>query len=70
MSFGCWIDKKAAGSFVRASSGAALTSGFGREDHTICAAKDWAKADVMRGQLAEKGWVMKDGKEGYELSPV
>lgn len=33
-------------------------------------AKDWAKADAMRGQLAEKGWAMKDGKEGYELSPI
>lgn len=33
-------------------------------------AKDWAKADAMRGQLAEKGWTMKDGKEGYELTPI
>lgn len=33
-------------------------------------ARDWAKADAMRGELAAKGWSMKDGKEGYELSPV
>lgn len=33
-------------------------------------AKDWAKADVMRGQLAELGWSMKDGKDGYELKPA
>jgi cysteinyl-tRNA synthetase len=33
-------------------------------------AKDWAKADVMRGQLTELGWNMKDGKESYELTPV
>lgn len=32
-------------------------------------AKDWAQADVLRKELAEKGWVMKDGKDGYELTP-
>ena len=34
------------------------------------AAKDWAKADLMRKQLADLGWNMKDGKESYELTPV
>jgi cysteinyl-tRNA synthetase len=33
-------------------------------------AKDWAKADEMRGHLAQRGWAMKDGKEGYELAPL
>lgn len=33
-------------------------------------AKDWAKADEMRKQLTGLGWNMKDGKEGYELTPV
>lgn len=33
-------------------------------------AKDWAKADELRNKLTEKGWVMKDGKEAYDLSPV
>nr|WP_226894930.1 cysteine--tRNA ligase [Luteolibacter marinus] len=33
-------------------------------------AKDWAKADAMRAELSAKGWNMKDGKEGYELTPV
>ena len=33
-------------------------------------AKDWAKADEMRKQLTDLGWNMKDGKEGYELTPV
>ncbi|MCB1228684.1 MAG: cysteine--tRNA ligase [Verrucomicrobiae bacterium] len=31
--------------------------------------KDWATADAMRDQLAELGWVVKDGKDGYELEP-
>lgn len=32
-------------------------------------AKDWASADVLRAELAAAGWEMKDGREGYELSP-
>ena len=32
-------------------------------------AKDWAKSDELRDALADKGWVMKDGREGYELEP-
>ena len=31
-------------------------------------AKDWAKADELRGKLAELGWAMKDGKDGYKLT--
>jgi cysteinyl-tRNA synthetase len=31
-------------------------------------AKDWAKSDALRQQLAERGWVVKDGKEGYQLT--
>ena len=33
-------------------------------------AKDWAKADAMRAQLAELGWAMKDGRDGYQLSKI
>ena len=32
-------------------------------------ARDWALADTLRKELDALGWVMKDGKEGYELSP-
>jgi cysteinyl-tRNA synthetase len=32
-------------------------------------AKDWAKADEMRKQLDALGWIMKDGKDGYQLLP-
>ncbi|MBR2144661.1 MAG: hypothetical protein IJ956_03910, partial [Akkermansia sp.] len=31
-------------------------------------AKDWATADALRGKLAELGWAMKDGKDGYKLT--
>ena len=31
-------------------------------------AKDWAAADALRGKLAELGWAMKDGKDGYKLT--
>ncbi len=30
-------------------------------------AKDWAESDRLRDALQEKGWLVKDGKEGYEL---
>jgi cysteinyl-tRNA synthetase len=29
--------------------------------------KNWAEADRLRKELEEKGWEMKDGKEGYEV---
>jgi len=32
-------------------------------------AKNWAKSDELRNQLAELGWAVKDGKYGYELTP-
>jgi cysteinyl-tRNA synthetase len=32
-------------------------------------AKNWAKSDELRDQLAEEGWLVKDGKEGYTLVP-
>ncbi|MEP4079252.1 cysteine--tRNA ligase [Haloferula sp.] len=32
-------------------------------------AKDWAKSDSLRDQLAGLGWVVKDSPEGYELNP-
>jgi cysteinyl-tRNA synthetase len=32
-------------------------------------AKDWAKADEMRKQLEAAGWLVKDGKDGYQLMP-
>jgi cysteinyl-tRNA synthetase len=31
------------------------------------AAKDWAKSDELRAELAAAGWLVKDGKEGYTL---
>ncbi|MBK1826199.1 cysteine--tRNA ligase [Haloferula rosea] len=33
-------------------------------------AKDWAKSDTLRDELAAQGWVMKDGRDGYELEPA
>ena len=33
-------------------------------------AKDWATSDALRDELAAKGWVVKDGREGYELNPA
>lgn len=32
-------------------------------------AKNWAKSDELRDQLAAAGWLVKDGKEGYTLLP-
>jgi cysteinyl-tRNA synthetase len=34
------------------------------------AAKNWAEADRLRGELSALGWGMKDGASGFELSPV
>ena len=33
-------------------------------------AKDWAKADALRAELAALGWAVKDSKEGYALTPL
>ena len=33
-------------------------------------AKDWATSDKLRDELAAQGWVVKDGKDGYELSKI
>jgi cysteinyl-tRNA synthetase len=33
-------------------------------------AKDWATSDQLRDELSEKGWAVKDGKDGYELSEI
>ena len=33
------------------------------------AAKNWAKSDELRDQLADAGWLVKDGKDGYTLQP-
>ena len=30
-------------------------------------AKDWAASDVLRAEIDGLGWVMKDGKESWEL---
>lgn len=32
-------------------------------------ARNWAKADELRGALADAGWQVKDTKEGFELLP-
>jgi len=33
-------------------------------------ARDWAAADSLRARITEAGWVVKDTRDGYELSPV
>lgn len=33
-------------------------------------AKDWEASDRLRDELAERGWVMEDGVNGYELLPA
>lgn len=33
-------------------------------------AKDYAKADELRAQLAAEGWEMREGKDGYEIVPL
>jgi cysteinyl-tRNA synthetase len=33
-------------------------------------AKDWARSDELRDQIAAEGWLVKDGKEGYTLEPA
>ena len=30
-------------------------------------AKNWAESDVLRAQLSEQGWLVKDGKDSYSL---
>lgn len=39
------------------------------ERWTVRQAKDWAKSDELRKQLDTAGWLVKDGKEGYQLLP-
>ncbi len=34
------------------------------------AAKDWAEADRLRDELAERGWAVRDGPAGPELVPA
>jgi hypothetical protein len=33
-------------------------------------AKNWAESDALRDQLAALGWLVKDSKDGYALSPA
>jgi cysteinyl-tRNA synthetase len=33
------------------------------------AAQNWAKSDELRDALKARGWIVKDGRDGYELSP-
>lgn len=33
-------------------------------------AKDWASADALRAELAQLGWGMKDGRDGYSLTKL
>jgi cysteinyl-tRNA synthetase len=33
-------------------------------------AKNWAESDTLRAQLAEQGWLVKDGKDSYTLEPA
>jgi cysteinyl-tRNA synthetase len=39
------------------------------ERQAVRQAKNWAQSDVLRDLLEERGWLVKDGKNGYELSP-
>lgn len=32
--------------------------------------KDWARSDELRDAIAERGWMVKDTKEGYKLTPL
>jgi cysteinyl-tRNA synthetase len=32
-------------------------------------AREWAEADRLRGEVSALGWEIKDGKDGYALSP-
>jgi cysteinyl-tRNA synthetase len=41
---------------------------FAEERWAARCARDWARADAMRAELLEMGWVVKDAKESYELS--
>lgn len=34
------------------------------------AAKNWAESDLLRAQLSEQGWLVKDGKDGYTLERI
>jgi cysteinyl-tRNA synthetase len=43
-------------------------AGLAEERWQARLAKDWAKSDILRQQLADLGWVVKDGKEGYQLT--
>jgi len=38
-----------------------------RQDARAC--KDWAEADRLRAELAERGWTVRDGPDGAELVP-
>ena len=42
--------------------------GFAEERWAARCARDWGRADAMRTELLEKGWLVKDGKESYELT--
>ena len=33
-------------------------------------AKDWTLADQLRSELTDKGWQIKDGKDGFELAKL
>ena len=33
-------------------------------------AKDWTLADQLRSELTDKGWKIKDGKDGFELAKL
>jgi len=33
-------------------------------------AKDWGQSDTLRAELAAHGWVVKDGKDAYTLTPT
>jgi cysteinyl-tRNA synthetase len=48
----------------------ATIAALAEERQAARAARDWAKSDALRDQLAAQGWIVRDGKSGYSLEPV
>ena len=32
--------------------------------------QDWEGADILREEIKNQGWTVKDGQDGYELKPL
>jgi cysteinyl-tRNA synthetase len=42
---------------------------LGKERDTARAARDWARADAIRAELQEQGWIVEDGPHGTTIRP-